>query len=451
MTRVPAEGGVPTPAGGRVARVTPGSPAASAGVRSGDVIVSADGQPMTDVLAWRWAASEDSVALSVTSSDGGSRHVALERAPGQEWGIEFVEALFDTVRTCENACSFCFVTQLPPGLRASLYVRDDDYRLSFLSGNFITLTNVTDGDAARIVEHRLKPLYVSLHAVTPSARESLVCARGRDTALGTLDRLLDGGIEVHIQIVLVPGVNEAEELDRTLEYLSTRPGVVSVGVVPLGWTRHQSRFARSFEAAEDAAAVLDRVEPWRDRMRGERGVRWVHAADEVYLNARRDVPRADEYDGFPQYDNGIGLVRSFLDDLAERSEEVEAIAEAWIGAPVPLVTGELFAPRLERAIADAHLANAVRALPVDNALFGGNVSVTGLLGGVDIADAIGRDGDEGPYLVPDIVLNADGVCLDDITVDEIAKRSGSPVRLVSSDATGLVEGLTSVLERREAR
>jgi putative radical SAM enzyme (TIGR03279 family) len=321
-------------------------------------------------------------------------------------------------------------------------LRDDDYRLSFLQGNFVTLTNVTEDDVERISEQHLSPLYVSLHAVDPDVRRDLVCARD-DHALERLDELLASSIDVHVQIVLVPGVNDGEVLDQTLGWLAERDGVASVGVVPLGYTGHQSRFARSYNDPEAAAQVIAQVAQWQTAMRQRDGVTWVHLADEFYLNAAQPAPPAEHYDGFPQYENGIGLLRSIEDESAalgfELGRALEAVTEA--GGRVTVLTGTLAASTLTRLIGAHGPAGAVRVLGVPNVFFGGNVSVAGLLTANDLVAAIGADGARGIYLLPDVALNADGLTLDDSTLEEVRRRSGGDVRLVSSDAAGLVAGI----------
>lgn len=402
--------------------------------------MSANGRALRDVIDWRWEADGALVLLEVDSG-AEMRSITLERAPGETWGFDFTDVVFDGVRTCRNACAFCFMAQLPRGLRPALYLRDDDYRLSFLQGNFVTLTNVDDQDIDRIVDQHLSPLYVSLHAVNPEIRNSLVCAR-EDRALGVVDELLATGIELHVQVVLVPGVNDGAELEATLTWLAEREGVVSVGIVPLGYTRHQSLFARSYESPGDAAVVLDQLEPWRCAFRERDGVSWVHAADEFYLNARRELPAAKEYDGFPQYENGIGLVRDFIDGF-------EALLEGRDAGPVPptgsphsaVITGTLFAPVLQGLLQNARLDSRVGVLPVPNRFFGGNVSVAGLLTGADILETILDDGGSSRYLVPDVVLNDDGLTLDDMTVAQLSERSGALVVTIASDAEGLLSAI----------
>jgi putative radical SAM enzyme (TIGR03279 family) len=425
--------------GGVVAAVEPHGPAGRAGIRVGDVVRSVDGIPVRDVIDWQWATTEErfEVGLADVLAD---RPVIVARAWNEPLGLEFASPVFDRVRECDNACAFCFVSQLPDGLRPSLYVRDDDFRLSFLAGTFITLTNVSDDDVARILEQRLSPLYVSLHTVDPEIRRSLVCVTSEDVALERFDQLVAGGIEIHVQIVLVPGVNDGEVLERTLAWLALRAQVASVGVVPLGFTAHQRRFASSYGDAAAAAGVLDALEPWRVRMAEERGERWVHAADELYLAAGRDVPSAEDYDGFPQYENGIGLVRAFADEWAEATAD-----EPRLNAECTLVTGELFAPALERLLAPVReSASACAVLAVPNRFFGGNVSVTGLLAGVDIGDAVRAASTAGPFLVPDVVFNEDGLTLDGVSAGELSALTGKDVRVVPYDAAGLADALSAL-------
>jgi putative radical SAM enzyme (TIGR03279 family) len=348
------------------------------------------------------------------------------------------------------------MTQLPKGMRKALYLRDDDYRLSFLQGNFVTLTNLTDHDVQRIVEQHLSPLYVSVHSTEPEVRQTLVCA-GEDRALERIDQLLEAGIDLHVQVVLVPGVNDAEHLDRTLTWLAEREGVVSVGIVPLGYTRHQERFSASFNDQVDAALVIQQVQRWQFESRERDGVTWVHLADEFYLNAKAPFPTAEWYDDYPQYENGIGLVRSFADEVGALREQLSAAvrllpAEA---EAVTLVTGVMAATTVAGALNACDAAGRVRLLAVPNRFFGGNVSVTGLLTGEDLASAIAADRDRlshtTQYLVPDVILNADGVTLDDMTVEELRRASGADLRVVSCDAAGLLEGLIGAAQNPPAQ
>ncbi|HEY5507010.1 MAG TPA: DUF512 domain-containing protein, partial [Coriobacteriia bacterium] len=390
------------------------------------------------------------VQVTVAGEDGAVRETSLIRDLDEGWGFDFQSVVFDGIRECDNACAFCFVSQLPPGLRPSLYVRDDDYRLSFLVGNFVTLTNLDDDDIARIVEQHLSPLHVSVHAVDPEVRRRLICATADDRALEFIDTLLDAGIRLHTQIVLVPGVNDDDVLERTLAWLAERPGVQSVGVVPVGLTRHSPQGMQAYRTAGSAAAVLSRLAPWQARMRAQRDESWVQAADEFYLTARAALPSWDDYDGFPQFENGIGMTRAFLDEMAELVAGFGGHTPHACG--VALVTGELFAPVLEamaRTLSEGGCS--VRVLPVRNELFGGDVTVAGLLSGCDLAmsilaDARSRQGmsDHDTYLLPAVVLNDDGLTLDGYDLIRIQDEAGADVRLVSCDAAGLVTALRTL-------
>jgi putative radical SAM enzyme (TIGR03279 family) len=417
----------------------------------GDLVLAVDGRKLRDVIDWMWLTSEPAVEVEVRR-DGEPLTLALHRGYDEELGVEFADVLFDGVRTCDNACLFCFVGQLPSGLRDSLYVRDDDFRLSFLAGNFVTLTNLDDEDVERICEQRLTPLYVSLHAVDADVRSTLVCATVEDRTLERIDELLGAGIELHVQIVLVPDVNDGEQLQRTLAWLAERDGIASVGVVPLGYTSSQQRFARSFEDPAHAAMVLDSLELWRAGMAEERGTRWVYAADEFYLAARRELPSADDYDGFPQFENGIGMARAFIDEF----EEAASMAD---GSPEPgetpravvIVTGELFAPVLRRLVPRlGDLGVEARVLAVPNRFLGGDVSVAGLLTGRDVAEAIANEPGGDTFLVPDVVLNSDGLLLDDVRVSDLILLTGKDVRVIASDAESLVTEVQRIGKGGEA-
>lgn len=422
---------------GRVSAVEPGA-ARDAGLRAGDLVRTVDGQPVRDIIDWLWLTDEPSFGIEI-ERDGERLTVTVERADTRPLGVSFHAPLFDSIRECDNACAFCFVSQLPRGLRPSLYVRDDDYRLSFLSGNFVTLTNLTDADLERIVTQHLSPLHVSVHAVDPGVRQRLICPTVEDRALELLDVLLHAGIEVHVQIVLVPGVNDGDVLDETLEYLAARRGVVSVGCVPMGYTGHQRRHSASFDRSS-SRAVLARIHAWQRRARRERGEAWVYAADESYLVAGEDIPAVGSYDGFPQYENGIGMVSAFKSEFAEAAAGTDrSVVDQGV---VTLVTGSLFAPVLRQALDEAGFG-AVRVLAVRNDLFGGNVSVTGLLGGGDIAGAVRADGASGTYFVPGVVVNSDGLLLDDVPASSLAALSGGDVRLIGSDGAALARALTN--------
>jgi len=432
--------------GGVIAALEPEGPGARAGLRVGDIIVSADGQLLRDVIDWQWAADGAQVDLAFLRAELPEEHVVMNRQPGESWGLAFTETVFDGVRTCRNRCAFCFMAQLPKGLRRALYLRDDDYRLSFLQGNFVTLTNLSDNDVARIAEQRLSPLYVSLHAVDPEIRAQLVCAH-EDRALERFDELLGHDIDLHVQIVLVPGINDGPVLQESLTWLAEREGVLSVGIVPLGFTAHQQRFASSYGSEAEALEVIAAVAPWQEAMRARDNRTWVYLADEFYLNAHLDTPRAEDYDESPQYENGIGMVRDFVDAIRAQSVELKALlAGLPPGLPVTIATGELFAPVLTRELAAIDTTQRVTVLGVRNDFFGGNVGVAGLLATSDLRRSLALSPANGLVLLPDCIANADGVLLDDVSVADLGTALGREVRLLSCDAGGLLSGLRDVAD-----
>ncbi len=416
------------------------SPADKAGLRAGCVVVSAEGMPLRDLIDWRWYASEGEVTISYRDEAGRLAEATLVREPGQDWGIVFDGVIFDRVKECANNCLFCFMRQLPDDARDSLLLRDDDFRLSFLAGTFVTLTNLTRADEKRIVEQQLSPLRVSLHAHDSAVRKELI---GRVEARGieALERLLRAGIEFHAQIVLVPGINDGEVLKDTLEWAYGQQGIIDVGVVPLGYTKHQSAFSKSFQKSESARGVLDLLWPFQERAMGERGSAWVFAADEFYLAAYPDdvlseLPPSSHYGDFELFEDGIGIARAYVDDFEAACEEdldtqaAEALERAALR--IHLIQGEAMRPILEALLAESPLRRQVSALYVKNDYFGGNVDVTGLLCAEDIARAIraeaqseslggAEDGTTQLFAIPRIIFNEDGVTLDGKTFAELRR------------------------------
>src|SRR5205807_2821307 len=293
----------------RVVAVAPGSPAASTGIQPGDEVLALNGEAVRDVIRYQLQADEPVVELEVRR--GGLEQLAVvEKPAGAPLGLELDSPVFDRVQTCDNHCPFCFIHQLPKGMRRSLYVKDDDYRLSFLYGNFTTLTRFTEADLERVVEERLSPLFVSIHATDPEVRADMLRNRRGATSLRWLRALLDHGIEVHGQVVCCPGTNDGEVLHDTLAgVLDEYPELSTVAVVPLGVSRHTSEPGLRVHTRQEAADVVDTVEEWQEVFRAGLGRRVVFAADEYYLLCGRPFPEAEAYEGFPQHENGIGIAR----------------------------------------------------------------------------------------------------------------------------------------------
>lgn len=428
----------PQPCAARIACVDEGSPASVAGLVPGDVLTHVEGVPLRDIIEWRWQA--DGFDVEVTLADGSD--VLMEREIGQDWGITFDDSIFDGVITCVNACSFCFMHMLPKGMRPTLYLRDDDYRLSFLQGNFVTLTNVDDADLERIIECNLSPLHVSLHAVSADVREELM---GRNAARGmaVLEELLARGIEVHVQVVVVPGVNDGAELVRTLGWIEAHPGVLSAGFVPLGYTKFQKRFSSSFSDDPDAAAeVIEIIREFQEDSGVERRNPRLQIADEFYLDAGYDFPPAAMYAGYPQFEDGIGMMRSFIDEWGESRDAMEKAARILATEPVAvIVCGTAFARVLEKLVAASPLAGKLEVLPVENAFFGGNVDVTCLLTGTDLIPAIEARKPAGRLLLARELFNHEGKLLDNAALDAVEGASEASVHLCTYAPADIFEAL----------
>ena len=474
----------------RVVAVAPGSPAADAGLLPGDELLTLNGEMVRDVIQYQIQADEPRVELEVRRG-GLEQFVLVEKRAGAPLGLDLASAVFDRVRTCDNHCPFCFIYQLPPNMRKSLSVKDDDYRLSFLYGNFTTLTRFTEADLERVITEQLSPLYVSIHATDPELRARLLRNRRGATSLRWLSALLDAGIDVHGQVVVCPGINDGAVLDDTLLGVLDRfPALASVGVVPLGVSDHTTEPEMRPHTLAEAERVLDIVEEWQARFVAALGRRLVFASDEYYLLADRPFPALDHYGDLSQHENGIGMAAQFAaevrSELAGDATEVVGTRTgffSWVdGAPAEGYR----APRLESSVpvtltrsprsrADAAASGAdsfvarervvvltgeygarvlvplaaelataagvpVDVRPVHNQFFGGNIAVTGLLTGPDVARALDGVAPTTRVLLPDVVLS-NGRFLDDTTPADLPR----PVEVVATDGASLVKALRGEL------
>ena len=436
----------------------------------GDEVVAINGEVPRDIIRWRWLTDEAHVALDVNRG-GLELSVDVAKAAGEPLGLEVHSALFDELRTCDNHCEFCFIYQLPPGMRKSLYLKDDDYRLSFLYGNFTTLTRFTELDLERVITERLSPLNVSIHATDPEVRASMLRNRRGATSLRWLRALLDNGIEVHGQVVVCPGINDGAVLDDTLAGVLDRyPELASLCIVPLGVSRHSDEPRMRPHTKQEAVTVVDAVEDWQDVFNTVLGRRLVFAADEYYLLAGRPFPSADTYEGFPMHEDGIGMARTFelelhgdvaastgpaagffswvdagpTDDYepyrGPRSEpgidgSVPVALRPRADAPVAVLTGALGAQVLAPLLAPLGRRD-VRVVAVENRWFGGNIGVTGLLVGEDIARVLREQPEGHRYLLPDVCLSQ-GRFLDGTTPADLPR----PVEIVPTDGRSLRRAL----------
>ncbi|MCR4398147.1 MAG: DUF512 domain-containing protein [Firmicutes bacterium] len=401
-----------------------GSIAERLGIEPGSRLIRVNGCVPRDVIDFMFQCAEPLVELEIEDPCGSPVSFRVEKHPDERIGLQFDSEVFDEVMRCRNACPFCFVDGLPPGMRRTLYLKDDDYRLSFLHGNFITMTNMTARDFDRIARQRLSPLYVSVHSTDERLRRMLLGVPEAGDIMGRLRLLTDSGIKVHAQVVVVPGINDGADLDSTVTDLSALwPGVASVGVVPVGTTRFSNR------SVTPVGPGLRRrlVEWWRDRRRRLKrrlGYGFLFLADEVFLGAGEPLPPVEFYEDFPQYENGIGMAAAFSEEL--RRLRLPRFLGRSLRAAV--VCGTLAAPLLEEAAGRLSGIEGlrVRVVPVPNRFFGESVSVSGLLTGCDIVLAL-RALDPGDLVVVPSCSLRDGSFLDGMTLDQMADTLGCGV------------------------
>ena len=427
---------------GKVSKVQAGSPAELAGIRPGDELVSIDSRPVRDVLDYRYRTLEDSLEMEIRRT-GKSLSLHIDKQPDEDMGLEFEEELFDGCQQCTNSCIFCFLHQMPKGLRQSLYIRDDDYRLSFAQGNYITLTNLSDQDMERICSQRMSTMYVSVHAAEPELRVQMLRNPRAGRIMEQLRRLAKARITMHTQIVVCPGINDGEHLERSIRDLSElHPRVASIAIVPVGLTKYRERLTplKPVDAGL-AHDVIGSCKRWQTEFKRRLGARLVFPSDEFYLLAGEDFPSANAYEGFPQYENGIGGCRIFLDELKELDGQRPSIKS---GRYV-LVTGILAAPIVQQLAAylDTLPGVEAQACITLNKYFGETVTVAGLLSGQDVMEALRKLSPEVTALIPDIALN-EGRFLDDVTMSQLQEAVGCRVRAVASTPRGLVRALEDI-------
>ncbi|MGC2423067.1 MAG: DUF512 domain-containing protein [Nitrospirota bacterium] len=435
----------------KIAGIEPGGIASEVGMEKGDEIISVNSSPVPDYLAYRYLIASEEVTLLVKKKSGGIAEIEIEKDEDDDLGIIAPPM---RVRACNNHCVFCFVEQMPGGLRRSLYLKDEDFRHSFLYGNYVTLTTMKDEDYARIIRERLSPLYVSVHATDDSLRRFLLGNCKAPSVLEGIKKLTDSGIVLHTQAVVAPGINDGAALIKTTEDLAAfYPKVQSLAVVPVGLTKHREKLypLRTFTKNE-AGKLLDALEPLRKKYRRKFGVSFVYPSDEFYLKGQWPFPPVKEYDGYPQIDNGVGLVRDFLDEFGKSMKNLtptfslrkEKVAKRNGAENLILITGKSFEPMLKniaKEIEGKVKKLKLRVLPVKNNLFGDKITVTGLLSGNDIIAALkGKKADAA--IIPSVTMrDGAGVFLDDLTPEDVERETGLKIIMIEPTARGLLETL----------
>lgn len=409
----------------RVARVVPGSIGEELGILPGTEVTAVNGRPVEDFLDWEFLTAEDAILVAARLPGGEEVEYEIERPDGEPLGVELEPP---TIRRCANRCEFCFIEGLPKGLRRNLYIRDDDYRLSFAYGNFATLSNLKERDEKRIIEYRLSPLYVSVHATPWEARKVLLNNPRVPDIIGQLRRLAEQGIRFHCQMVVVPGLNDGAVLEQSLADLwAFEDSVLTVAVVPVGLTQFNHLFTGQAMSAEDAGRLLEVVERWGARAREARGHNWVYGSDELYLRAGAPLPGAEHYDDFAQVENGVGAVALLRTRFAEGAPRLPRLERRRIG----VVTGTAMGPLMPEFLRALHASTGAEfeLIVAENTLFGPGVTTAGLLVGADIRRVLGARTDLDLALIPAETVNDDGLFLDDEPFDRLQRELPMPVRL----------------------
>lgn len=412
--------------GGQIVAVQPESLGAEIGIEPGDILHAINGHPLRDQIDYLFYGADEFLEL-IVERDGRRHRLEIERDYDEDLGLIFREPVFDGMHLCRNHCPFCFLQQMPRGMRSTLYVRDDDYRYSFLLGNFVTLTNLREDDWRRIGEQHLSPLYVSVHATDPAARRRLLGNPDAPDIVPQIERMGSLGVQVHAQIVLAPGMNDGPVLRESTETLMTLwPTVQTLAVVPVGLTRFHRGGVRP-ATREEAQAALELAESFWPQLRDERGLTWLYPSDELYLTAGRPIPPNAVYDDPAQLENGVGLVRSLLDDWEAVRDDLEDWP--WRGRRLTWVCGTAIAPTLGEIASQLQALTSTRIdiHPVLNRFFGEQVTVSGLLTGGDVIAALEGDALD-QVVLPRAMFDAEGIItLDDLTVDDITNAIGAPV------------------------
>ena len=406
-----------------VARVHPGSMAEEMGIVPGTELQSVNGRALEDFLDWEFLTAEDELEIEATLPGGERVVFDVERPESEPFGLELEPP---SVRRCANRCEFCFVEGLPKGLRRALYIRDDDYRLSFAYGNFATLSNVKERDVARILEYRLSPLYVSVHATPWEARRTLLNNPRVPDVLAQLTSLAAGGIQFHCQMVIVPGLNDGAVLEQSLADLwKLDEAVLTVALVPVGLTQFSHLYTGETMNRENAARILDVCEAWGEKGRRERGAAWVSGSDELYLLAGRELPGPEFYGDYPQIENGVGAVTALRERVADGLARLPRLDGKRIG----VVTGSAMTPLMPPLLADLGRATGAtfELIPATNSLFGPTTTTAGLLVGADIQRALGARTDLDFALIPAESINENGLFLDDAPFAALRASMAMPV------------------------
>ncbi len=422
--------------------VSKGSIAEELGIEAGDKLLLAGGKEIKDVFDYHYLTNEEHLTVLIEKPDGEEWELEIEKEYEEDLGLLFEEGLMDEYRSCRNKCMFCFIDQMPPGMRETLYFKDDDARLSFLQGNYVTMTNMSDEDVERILFYKLSPINISVHTTNPELRCKMLNNRFAGQALEKLQKFKDAGIEMNGQIVLCKGYNDKEELDHTISDLSAYlPCMKSVSVVPVGLTKYREGLAHlSKFTKEDALEVITQIEGWQKKLFAEKKTRFVYASDEWYLTAELPIPSASSYESYRQLENGVGMVRLLSDEVDEYLNTKQGDERK---RNITLATGVLAAPIIEeqiRKIQKKYPNIKAEVVPIVNYFFGEDITVAGLLTGQDIvAQLKGKELGEALLLPVALFRSGEDVLLDDMTLSDMEKALQTKIHIVQSEGKFLVD------------
>ncbi|MBE5847598.1 MAG: DUF512 domain-containing protein [Lachnospiraceae bacterium] len=435
-----------------IGRVLPGSIAEEVGIEAGDVLYKINDHEITDIFDYQYYIQDEYIEVLIAKPSGEEWILEIDKDYDEDIGLEFENGLMDDYRSCHNNCIFCFIDQMPKGMRDTLYFKDDDSRLSFLQGNYVTLTNMSDHDLDRIILYHLSPINVSIQTTNPELRCMMLHNRFAGEALKKVDRLYEGGITMNGQIVLCKGVNDGAELERSISDLTRYiPLMESVSVVPVGLSKYRDGLypLEPFQR-EDAIEVLSIIHRWQEKIYREHGIHFIHASDEWYILAGMDLPEEERYDGYLQLENGVGMLRLMMNEFRDAIEELRQNVKAHemsVPHTLSVATGRLAAPfvrRMAEEICEVLPNLTIRVYAIRNDFFGELITVSGLLTGQDIAAQLAdKELGECLLLPQNVLRSGEEVFLDDMTLTELSDTLQVKVNIVKSDGHALVDAVVS--------
>lgn len=429
-----------------ICMVQSGSIAEEAGVEAGDFLLSINKQNIKDIFDYRYYQASEELLLEIEKPDGEIWEIEVEKDENEELGLKFEDSLIDGAKSCTNKCIFCFIDQLPKGMRETVYFKDDDSRLSFLTGNYVTLTNIKKEELERIIHYRMSPINVSVHTTNPDLRKFMLGNRFAGDVMNKIRMLTDNGIEVNCQIVLCRDINDGNELDKTIDDLSKLyPSINSVSIVPVGISRHRENLfqIKPFDM-ESSANVINQVHKWQNKLLQEKSSSVIYLSDEFYINAGVDVPKYKDYEGFPQIENGVGMVALLRHEVKEALKHKKKNVNT-AGRKVSIVTGRLVYKNILQLVDEIkNVYNGLEAnvYDIENDFFGPYVTVTGLLTGQDIIKQLkGRDLGQELLISSNMLRAGEHVLLDDYTVERLEVELAIRIRIVDSTGADFVNAV----------